>query len=406
MAVIVFDEDHLLISAIITLAMQLIFFIIAATFQFDKVTDFAGGVNFIIIAILTLLLSETYELRQIMMTTFVCLWGIRLSGFLFYRILQIGRDKRFDDRRSNVIRFAVFWTFQNSESAIAALRAYRLMKDRRDGKEPITSSALNKMMKKFEDTGSLASRPRSGCPDSGVDGAIHVGGFCTWGVQCSRSFEADRSVIRKCLESTANNPKTAIWVFTVSLPVIFVNSPRKVSPDVNPPPMTALDIAGTAMFAVGFLCEAISDIQKYKFKGNSTTKDRWCDAGLWKYSRHPNYFGEILLWWGIFVIAANALRGPEWVAVLSPIFTSAILLFLSGLPLLERSADERYRTIEEYRDYKMNTSPLIPLPTGVYADVPKIFKVLLFCEYPLYNYLDPSKAAPLPPDAPIPEVQT
>ncbi|GBO44407.1 hypothetical protein AVEN_129779-1 [Araneus ventricosus] len=183
MAVIIFDEDHLLISAIITFAMQLIFFIIAATFQFDKVTDFAGGVNFIIIAILTLVLSETYELRQIMVTTFICLWGIRLSGFLFYRILQIGRDKRFDDRRSNVIRFAVFWTFQ------------------------------------------------------------------------------------------------AIWVFTVSLPVIFINSPRKVSPDVNPPPMTALDIAGTVMFAVGFLCEAISDIQKYKFKGNSTTKDRWCDAG-------------------------------------------------------------------------------------------------------------------------------
>ncbi|XP_055935636.1 uncharacterized protein LOC129965613 [Argiope bruennichi] len=307
MAVIIFDEDHLLISALITLAMQLIFFIVAATFQFDKVTDFAGGVNFIIIAILTLVLSETYELRQIMVTTFVCLWGIRLSGFLFYRILRIGRDKRFDDRRSNVIRFAVFWTFQ------------------------------------------------------------------------------------------------AIWVFTVSLPVIFINSPRKVSRDVNPPPMTALDIAGTVMFAVGFLCEAISDIQKYKFKGNSTTKDRWCDAGLWKYSRHPNYFGEILLWWGIFVIAANTLRGPEWIAVLSPVFTSAILLFLSGLPLLERSADERYRTIEEYRNYKMNTSPLIPLPSGVYADVPKIFKVLLFCEYPLYNYLDPSKAAPLPPDVPVPE---
>ncbi|GIY91772.1 hypothetical protein CEXT_565351 [Caerostris extrusa] len=86
----------------------------------------------------------------------------------------------------------------------------------RDSKGPITSFALKKMMKKFEATGSLTSRQRSGHPSTAAavattveqNGAIHVGGCCTWGVQCSRSFEADRSAVRQCLESIANNSET------------------------------------------------------------------------------------------------------------------------------------------------------------------------------------------------------
>jgi len=84
------DQDNLLISALVTIGMQLFFFAIAATFKFDKVTDFAGGTNFVVLALLTFVLSGTYEPRQIFLTVCVTVWGIRLAGFLLFRILKLG----------------------------------------------------------------------------------------------------------------------------------------------------------------------------------------------------------------------------------------------------------------------------------------------------------------------------
>ncbi|CAM1311503.1 Uncharacterised protein g5712 [Pycnogonum litorale] len=285
MAVDLFDPDHLLISAIVTLAMQLLFFIIAATCKFDKVSDLARGTNFIVIALLTFLLAETYTVRQCLVTGMVTLWGLRLSAFLFYRILKIGTDNRFDDRRDNLLKFAIFWTFQ------------------------------------------------------------------------------------------------AVWAFTVSLPVIFVNSPLKDSEEF-PAAMNALDIIGTIFFSVGFLIESVADIQKYNFKMDSANRGQWCDVGLWKLSRHPNYFGEIMVWWSIFAISCSVLEGPEWSAVLGPVLITCILLFCR-----EKAANEKYSGDDEYKAYKEQTSVLILVPPSLFKCLPRMLKLVFCCEFQLYNYV-------------------
>ncbi|KAK3745059.1 hypothetical protein QZH41_014554, partial [Actinostola sp. cb2023] len=114
-------------------------------------------------------------------------------------------------------------------------------------------------------------------------------------------------------------------------------------------------------------------------------KGKWCDVGPWKWSRHPNYFGEMLVWWGIFIISCGILQGGEWAAILSPLFIMAVLLFLSGITILEQKADEQYGSLQTYRQYKNCTSPLIPLPPPFYAALAKTIKTIFCCEFPLYN---------------------
>jgi steroid 5-alpha reductase family enzyme len=110
----VIDSHYLAITAIVTVGYQFIFFVITALFKFDQVTDFAGSTNFVILAVLTLLLKGTWHYRQIVLTVLVVVWGLRLGLFLLMRILQWGEDRRFDDMRENIGKLVVFWIFQVS----------------------------------------------------------------------------------------------------------------------------------------------------------------------------------------------------------------------------------------------------------------------------------------------------
>jgi steroid 5-alpha reductase family enzyme len=108
--------------------------------------------------------------------------------------------------------------------------------------------------------------------------------------------------------------------------------------------------------------EAVADAQKSAFRAKDENRGRFVTRGLWRYSRHPNYFGEILVWWGLFVYAVPVLHGAAYAVVIGPVFITLLLLFVSGIPLLERSADEKYGDDPAYRDYKRRTSILVPLP--------------------------------------------
>jgi len=136
-------------------------------------------------------------------------------------------------------------------------------------------------------------------------------------------------------------------MFIVALPIVFVNS-------AEPAEISILDIIGIIIFCIGFIFETIGDQQLTHFKKNPDNKGKIITSGLWKYTRHPNYFGEALLWWGI---AMMALSYPgSWFILLSPLTITFLLRYISGVPMLE----EKYKGREDFEAYKQKTSIFFP----------------------------------------------
>jgi len=308
-AVHVLDDYYLAITALITVAYQLIFFCIAFTFKFDKVTDFAGGTNFVLLAILTLSFSAARDnARNIVCSLFVMAWGTRLSGFLLFRILKTGKDDRFDDRRDKFFAFLNFWVLQ------------------------------------------------------------------------------------------------MIWVWAVSLPITILNSP--VATKWGEPKFgTGCDIAGVILYGIGMIMESVSDIQKYNFRKEHRNDGAVCDTGFFNWSRHPNYFGEIIIQFGIYTIAVSpaaygyAKDGSYralYASIVGPILLTMLLMFVSGLTLQERSgAKKRYEggnNWPAYARYLNRTSILVPFPPQIYERLPIWMKRSVFLEFPIYVF-DPNQHA-------------
>ena len=246
--------DPIIATLGISFLIQIFFFIFAASYKSDKVTDLSYGLSFIILALYSIFTRGTFYLTQIIITVMILVWGLRLAGYLFIRILKIKRDKRFDGIRENFVKFASFWIIQ------------------------------------------------------------------------------------------------ALSVWIIMLPATFVLN----SADL---PLTTLSYIGISVWTIGFLIETIADHQKFTFKNKNKG---FINTGLWKFSRHPNYFGEITLWWGLFMVIIPYLSGLYWLTILGPLFITFILLFVSGIPILEKRYNKKYGHLTEYQEYKKKTSILIP----------------------------------------------
>jgi len=147
-----------------------------------------------------------------------------------------------------------------------------------------------------------------------------------------------------------------ISVWLIMIPSILFFSKVKINLDL-------VSYIGIIIWGCGLIIETVSDIQKFNFKKNLENNDRWIESGLWKYSRHPNYFGEIMLWVGIYLYVLPTLTAWEsLLGAIGPIYIATIILFVSGIPILEKSADARWGQQNEYQNYRKRTSLLIPLP--------------------------------------------
>jgi len=243
------------------MAIQAFFFLFAASFKTDKVTDLSYGLTFIFIANYWLFRgADTAGLYEIALSAMVTIWGLRIAGYLLFRILKTGTDSRFDDKRNDLVKFGKFWLLQG----------------------------------------------------------------------------------------------IAVWV--IMIPVVYILTRAETTS------MPLVAVVGAGIWLTGLVIETLADAQLYKFrfvKKKEDKKTAWIDEGLWHYSRHPNYFGEMLVWWGLFVYGIGVYEGLGWLAIVGPLFITLLLRYGSGIPILEKANDKRWGGKKEYQEYKKSTNLVI-----------------------------------------------
>ncbi|MEM8815466.1 MAG: DUF1295 domain-containing protein [Pseudomonadota bacterium] len=232
----------------------------SAIAQTEHYYDLVGGITYISVTGVAVLLSSELDLRATLVAAMVMIWALRLSTFLFLRISNSGKDSRFDEIKTRPLRFLMAWTLQG------------------------------------------------------------------------------------------------LWVLLTAAAALAVVTGAAREP------LGIVGIAGIAIWAAGFLIEIVADRQKSQFKNDPANSGKFIDVGLWAWSRHPNYFGEITLWTGMAIVALPVLQGWQWATLISPVFVTLLLTRVSGIPMLENKADERWGGQPDYEEYKRRTPVLVPRP--------------------------------------------
>ncbi|MFN0124026.1 MAG: DUF1295 domain-containing protein [Blastocatellia bacterium] len=248
-----------LLSAFILLAVVMfLLWLLSLALRDVSIVDIFWGSGFVLVAWFCYLTTDGFGARQLLITTLVTIWGLRLSIYLFWRNHGRGEDYRYQAMRKRIKNF------------------------------PLVSLFL----------------------------VFGLQGFLIW---------------------------------LISMPVMMAEA----SP--TPAALTWLDYTGLALWLIGIFFESVGDWQLARFKADPANKGKVMNHGLWAYTRHPNYFGDALLWWGIFLIALATPDG--WKTILSPLAMTILLLKISGVALLEKSLTH---TKPAYAEYIRQTNAFIP----------------------------------------------
>jgi steroid 5-alpha reductase family enzyme len=186
--------------------------------------------------------------------------------------------------------------------------------------------------------------------------AIRLGTFLFMRIRAAGEDRRFREIKKSFARFLLTWTLQGLWVsFSLAAALATITSLTRVE-------LGIFALVGFLVWLFGFSVEVIADRQKGQFKADPGNQGKFINTGLWSWSRHPNYFGEIVLWIGVALVALPVLRGWQFVTLISPIFVVLLLTRISGIPMLEKRADEKWGGQEDYEAYKSNTSILVPRP--------------------------------------------